>query len=154
MIGDALSGVRVGEVMSADPVTAPAGMSVAEFVDRHLWQARHSAFPLVEDGRPTGLVTLGRIRTVDPAQRAGTPLLAVACPMDELATATPDEPVSEVLPRLNRCGEHRALVVSEGRLVGILTPTDISRAVQHAALRPHAGARPAAPVSVWKPPTR
>jgi Zn-dependent protease/predicted transcriptional regulator len=134
-VGDALSGVRVGDIMSADPVAAPAGMSVAEFVDRHLWQARHSAFPLVEDGRPTGLVTLNRIRALAPDLRAGTPLGAVACAADELAIATPDEPVADVLPRLNRCGDHRALVVSDGRLVGIVTPTDVSRAVQHSALR-------------------
>lgn len=134
-VGDALSGVRVRDIMSADPVSAPAGMSVAEFVDRQMWQARHSAFPLVEDGWPTGLVTLNRIRALAPELRAATPLGAVACAADELAIATPDEPVADVLPRLNRCGDHRALVISDGRLVGIVTPTDVSRAVQHSALR-------------------
>jgi CBS domain-containing protein len=53
-----------------------------------------------------------------------------ACPLSEIATATPDEPVADVLPRLNDCSEGRALVLSDGHLTGIISPDDVSRAVQ------------------------
>jgi CBS-domain-containing membrane protein len=52
-----------------------------------------------------------------------------------LALASPDEPVTDLLPRLNRCADGRALVVSGGQLIGIVSPSDISRAVQRASLR-------------------
>jgi CBS domain-containing protein len=134
-LGGTLGGVRVGDIMSPDPVTVPAGLTVEQFLDRHLWNSRHSAFPLVDDGRPVGLVTLNRIRDVAPPQRASTQLGAVACGRDDLVLTAADELVTDLLPRLGRCADGRALVVSDGRLVGIVTPTDISRAVQHRGLR-------------------
>jgi hypothetical protein len=36
---------------------------------------------------------------------------------------------------LNRCADGRALVVSGDQLVGIVSPSDISRAVQRASVR-------------------
>jgi hypothetical protein len=35
-----------------------------------------------------------------------------------------------VLPRLNACSEGRALVFADGQLVGIVSPTDMSRALE------------------------
>jgi CBS domain-containing protein len=56
--------------------------------------------------------------------------------MDEVARATPGEPVSDVLPRLNECSEGRALVFADGHLAGIVTPADISRALQQISGNP------------------
>jgi Zn-dependent protease/predicted transcriptional regulator len=134
-LGDALGGVRVADIMSTQPETAPADLTVAELIDRHLWTSRHSAFPLVDHGRPVGLVTLNRIRGVPPDRRATTTLRDIACAGDELALASPDEPIVDLLPRLNGCADGRALVVSGGQLVGIVSSSDISRAVQRATLR-------------------
>ncbi|MGH3737922.1 MAG: site-2 protease family protein [Micromonosporaceae bacterium] len=134
-LADALHGVRVGDVMSPDPETAPAGITVGDFVDRHLLSSRHSAFPLTEDGRPVGLVTLARIKRVPAEQRTATPLREVACPREELTLASPEEPLIDLLPRLRGCADGRALVVAgDGALVGIVSPSDISHAVQRASL--------------------
>lgn len=37
--------------------------------------------------------------------------------------------MTALLPRLDGCTDGRALVMSEGHLVGIVSPSDISRAV-------------------------
>jgi Zn-dependent protease/predicted transcriptional regulator len=142
-LGNALGGVRVADIMSTQPETAPADLTVAELIDRHLWTSRHSAFPLVDHGRPVGLVTLNRIREVPPDRRATTTLRDIACAGDELALASPDEPIVDLLPRLNGCADGRALVVSGGQLVGIVSSSDISRAVQRASL--HNRRQPATP---------
>ncbi|HEX6969527.1 MAG TPA: site-2 protease family protein [Micromonosporaceae bacterium] len=134
-VGSALSGVRVRDVMTERPQTASPDLTVADFVDHYLFAYRHSTLPLAEDGQPVGLVTLDRVRRVPAEQRAATPLREVACQADELVTAGPDEPLSDLLPRLSECSDGRALVVSEGALVGIVSPSDISRAVQRSSLR-------------------
>jgi Zn-dependent protease/predicted transcriptional regulator len=134
-LGSALGDVRVADIMSPQPETAPADLTVAELIDRHLWTSRHSAFPLVDDGRPVGLVTLNRIKRVPPDHRATTTLRDISCARDELTLASPTEPVTDLLPRLNQCADGRALVVSDDQLVGIVSPSDVSRAVQRASLR-------------------
>ncbi|MFI7427456.1 site-2 protease family protein [Micromonospora sp. NPDC049836] len=134
-MGSALRGVRVADVMTPQPQTASGEMTVADFVDHYLFAYRHSALPLTEDGRPVGLVTLDRVRGIPADRRAGTTLAEVSCRADELVLASPDEQLSDLLPRLSECADGRALVVTDQRLVGIVSPSDISRAVQRGSLR-------------------
>ncbi|MFD6752281.1 site-2 protease family protein [Micromonospora gifhornensis] len=134
-MGSALRGVRVGEVMTPQPQTASGELTVADFVDNYLFAYRHTALPLTEDGRPVGLVTLDRVRGVPSDQRSSTTLEAVACRADDLVLTSPDEQLTDLLPRLSECADGRALVVANGNLVGIVSPSDISRAVQRGHLR-------------------
>lgn len=134
-VGGALSGVRVADVMTPQPQTIQPEVTVADFVDRHLLAHRHSAFPLTDGNRPVGLVTLDRVRQVPYEQRASVRVSDVACRPEELVLAGPQEPLTDLLPRLSACADGRALVVDDGRLVGIVSPSDISRAVQQSSLR-------------------
>jgi len=128
--------VAVRQIMTADPVTVPASYTVAQFLNDYRPWSRHSAFPVVDDGQTVGLVTVRRINQVPAGGRGRTALRDVACSIDEVARATPDEPVSDVLPRLNECSEGRALVFADGHLAGIVTPADISRALQRISGNP------------------
>jgi Zn-dependent protease/predicted transcriptional regulator len=128
--GGALAGVRARDVMTEHPQTVPPDVSVADFVDHYLFAYRHSTFPLTEDDRPVGLATLDRIRQVPADRRHDTALRQVACRPEELVLVSPEEPVVNLLPRLNGCADGRVLVVSDGHLVGIVSPSDISRAVE------------------------
>jgi Zn-dependent protease/predicted transcriptional regulator len=134
-VGSALRGVRVADVMTPQPQTASAEMTVDDFVDHYLFAYRHSALPLTEDGRPVGLVTLDRVRHVPAGRRGATTLAEVACRADELVLARPEEQLADLLPRLGECTDGRALVVADGHLVGIVSPSDISRAVQRSSMR-------------------
>jgi Zn-dependent protease len=126
---NALAGIRVRDVMTEHPETAERNSTVAEFLRDIALLRRYSAFPLLDDaGRLHGLVTLNRIRGVPAELRATTPLGEVACPPDEIPLAKPDEPLSALLPRLRGCTDGRALVFADDRLVGIVSPSDISRA--------------------------
>lgn len=142
----ALAGLRVRDLMTPDPVTVGPQRSVADLLDGELLRRRFSSFPVVDElGRPVGLITLNRIRALTGEQRATTPVGEIACPTDELALAGPDEPLTAVLPRMGACEDGRVVVVHDGRVVGILSPTDVSRMLQVADLwdrqpePPHSG---------------
>lgn len=125
----ALAGVRVRDVMTADPETIGGDVTVADFIQHTALGRRHSSFPVLDHaGRLAGLVTFNRIRAVAPDQRGTTLLREVACPPAEVPTAHPDEALTALLPRLSGCTDGRALVLADGALVGIVSPSDISRA--------------------------
>jgi Zn-dependent protease len=132
-----LSGVRVRDVMSGPPVVADGSLPLDEFIDRLAMTHRFSSYPLVDSGgRLTGLVTLNRVRAVPPEQRASTLLRDIACPPEEVPTARPDEPLLTLLPRMRGCSDGRAVVLDElGRVVGLVSATDISRVMQLADLQ-------------------
>ena len=143
---DTLAGVTVGDLMTRDPVVAPAHASVAELIDDYLFRFRHSAYPVVDDlGRPVGLVTLERIRTVPPALRSSTDLRSIAFPMSEVPCRQTHDDALPLVGELATSRPGRALVFEGTNLVGIVSRTDIVRILDlRTSLGPaHTGERPA-----------
>lgn len=131
-----LSGLRVADVMTPSPLVLPQHLNVEQAVDVYLLPNRFSSFPVVTpDGQPVGLVTLQRIKQVPREQWPVTSIQRVATPLEEVPIATPFEPLLEVLRRVRQGGESRVLVVHDGQVVGIVSPTDIARVLDRAPLR-------------------
>ena len=126
----AIAGVRVADVMTADPHTAPADITVEDFIQRYVLGDRHSAYPVADrDGSIIGLITLAQLRGVAPSQRAATLVREAAMPLPQVPKAAPDEPLTALLERQGSHGGNRALVVDGGRVVGIVTASDLSRLI-------------------------
>jgi Zn-dependent protease/CBS domain-containing protein len=132
-----LHGVTVGSVMTPEPVTADAFDTIASFIDSTVLSRPFSTYPLVDPaGRLTGLATVNRIRSVPPPNRLHVRLGDIACPPGEVPVARADEPLVDALPRLNGCADGRLVVVDEaGRVIGIVSPRDISSHVARGDLR-------------------
>ncbi|MCX2929840.1 site-2 protease family protein [Mycobacterium sp. CVI_P3] len=126
----AIADVRVADVMTSHPHTAPANISIEEFIQRYLLGDRHSAYPVADrDGSIIGLITLAQLRGITPGQRSSSLVREVAIPLSEVATATPNEPVIALLQRLGSAAGNRALVIDGGHVVGIVTASDLSRLI-------------------------
>jgi Zn-dependent protease/predicted transcriptional regulator len=126
-----LAGVSVADVMTADPHTVPGSISVGDFIDRYLLGYRHSAYPVADpDGSITGLITLAELRGLAPEERGATLVRDAAIPRDQVPVADPHEPFIALLERLARTGGKRALVIDAGRVVGIVTTSDITRLLE------------------------
>jgi Zn-dependent protease len=126
----ALAGLRVGDVMTPDPAVAPGWITVDEFMRSYFPGQRAIAYPLKTfDGALDGLVTLTRLAQVAPEERNSRRVRDVGTGMDEVAKASPSEQVTAVLDRFSPADEGQMLVIDGGKLVGILSPTDITRAL-------------------------
>ncbi len=146
-----LEGVRVADVMTRDPVVAPGWITVAAFLDEYALRHRFSAFPIQTfDGGLAGLVTLNRVKEVPAEHRAAVRVSDVACPMSEVAVARSDEMLLDLVGRISGGGDGRALVIDDGRLVGIVSPTDVARALDLGAL---GGRRSTPPAARQAPPS-
>jgi CBS-domain-containing membrane protein len=55
-------------------------------------------------------------------------------PLDQVAVVGPDDSAAVLVARINASPAHRALVLDDGRLVGIVSPSDVSRTLAWAAL--------------------
>ena len=131
LIRQALSGINVRDVMTPNPVQAPDDISVEEALHGYVLTSRHSTFPTHDaGGRLSGLLTMAALKNVAPDARASTLIKEVTCPLDKVSTATPADPATNLLNVSDGCSEGRTLVVDNGRLVGIISPSDISRLMQ------------------------
>lgn len=133
------TGWRVRDVMTANPVTMPASWPVEQLVDQMVSGPRIGTYPVVDRvGTVMGLVTEARVRRVPRSQWADVTLGDIALPLEEVARAAPEDPLSEVLERVGPDG--RILVFSNGRLVGLVSPSDLASLVSRLALRGDASA--------------
>src|SRR2546427_3465572 len=131
LIRQALSGLTVAQVMTANPVQAPDDISVEDELHGYVLASRHSTFPTHDAaGRLSGLLTLTALKNVAPAARPTTLIKDIICPLDKVATAGPADPINNLLAVSDGCSEGRTLVVDGGRLVGIVSPSDINRLLQ------------------------
>jgi len=127
----ALAGLRVADAMTPQPHAAPGWLTVAEFIEQYLLGDRHSAYPVAErDGSIVGLVTLRQLRDVTASRRATTSVGEIALPLHSVPTAAPHEPLSALIDRLAAAGHgSRALIIDGGKVVGIVTPSDLARLI-------------------------
>src|SRR5882757_8166878 len=131
LIRQALSGMTVAQVMTPNPVQAPDGIGVEDALHGYVLASRHSTFPTHDAaGRLSGLLTLTALKNVAPGARPTTLIKEIMCPLDEVSTANPADLVTSALGLPEGCSEGRTLIVDGGRLVGIISPSDINRLLQ------------------------
>lgn len=138
----ALAGLRVRDVMTPDPVVAPGWITVAALLDDFLMRHHFTSFPVRDfEGAIVGIVTLAGLRTVAPEARNSTRVVDVATPLEAVPRATPAEPVIDLVERMHADRERRTLVFDGEKMVGIVSPADITRAIQVQSLRGGVGPR-------------
>ena len=131
LIRQALSGISVRDVMTPNPVQAPDNITVEDALHSYVLASRHSTFPTHDAaGRLSGLLTLAALKNVAPETRITTLVRDIACPLASVPTASPADPATNLLSVGDGCSEGRTLVIDNGRLVGIISPSDISGLLQ------------------------
>jgi Zn-dependent protease/CBS domain-containing protein len=136
LIRQALSGITVAEVMTPDPVHAPDNITVEDALHGYILASRHSTFPTQDAaGQLSGLLTLTALKNVAPNARATTLIKEIICPLDRVSKVRPADPATNLLEQSDTCSEGRTLVVDNGRLVGIVSPSDINRMLQRSIAR-------------------
>jgi Zn-dependent protease len=116
----AVGDVRVGQLMTTDFRSAPAGISIGQLIRDVVLPFNLQAIPVVANDRLRGLVTIGDLRKVEQDQWATTPVEAVMTPVSALATVSPDDPLAAALDRFGGGDVPLLAVVDHGSLVGVL----------------------------------
>ncbi len=122
-----LEGVEVREAMTRNPETVFPDLPLRDLVDDYFLRRRYSAFPVIDNaGNPLGLITLRQVKEIDRGSWPTTPVSSVMTRICEAVTVRPDDSLAEVLTKLESAGVGRALVVNDGRLEGLISPSDVA----------------------------
>lgn len=117
-----LAGLTVRDAMQPVGVRLSTADDVREVIRRHA-ATPQAAFVVVQDGRLAGLTTRGVLLS---AARKGGPGAQVGLHLlPQLARVAPDEPLSQIQELLQT--ERAAVVVENGVVVGVITPSDMAR---------------------------
>jgi chloride channel protein, CIC family len=132
-----LAGMMVRDVMRQQVISIQASSTIADFVANVAAHQQHTIFPVYEGDRIAGTISLAQVNAVAPEKWSQT---TVGDLTDRDPTCvTADTDLGEALRLLVREHGTQMLLVTQdhGRLEGIVTKTDILRAVKIADARAH-----------------
>jgi Zn-dependent protease/predicted transcriptional regulator len=122
-----LRGVEAEDVMAANLLRIPPELSLQDAVDDYFMRYDHGAFPVDEQGRTIGLLTLRGVRRVPREQWPTRRVREHMVPLGDQVVVAPDARMDGVLGKLQDGEAGRVLVVQDGEVVGIITPSDLTR---------------------------
>ncbi|MCX9011410.1 MAG: CBS domain-containing protein [Candidatus Methanoperedens sp.] len=122
-----LEGVKIRDIMSRDVKTVSSGMSVEELVEI-MFRLKHMGYPVVDDGRLIGIVTFTDVLKVPKEERKNVKVSQIMT--RELITCKEDDDAVVALKLMTMNNIGRIIVKDDGKMTGIVSRTDILRAVQ------------------------
>jgi Zn-dependent protease/CBS domain-containing protein len=120
-----LRGIPVRRLMTPDPVVVPPGISVAQLIDDYLYRYHRKMFPVVDNGRLVGCISMNDIKAVPRERWAATTVSSIMQPRSAATAVSPDTDAMELLSTMHRTQNSRFLVVEGERLVGVVTLKDM-----------------------------
>jgi predicted transcriptional regulator len=120
-----LEGEQVSRFMSPDPVTASPSLSIDQLVEDYVYKHHYKFYPVVQDGRLVGCITLDQIKQVPRQERDGRTVgeLVKDCLDDNTIEADTD--AVKALSAMRQTQTSRLMVTEGDRLVGVITLKDM-----------------------------
>jgi Zn-dependent protease/CBS domain-containing protein len=125
----ALAGLRVRDLMTADPVTVPSDHTLGEFIDDVAWQRRHTTYPVLDDGSFAGLLAFRCVSSVPRDQWDARDVRSCMIPAEDVPRLRADQEAIDALLELSASSVNRGVVMDNGHLLGILSVADLGRAL-------------------------
>jgi CBS domain-containing protein len=126
-IEDLFEGVPVAHLMRPNVPTVSPDLRINQLVDNYVMTTEEQAFPVVENDRLVGLVSVEDINRVPREVWPTWPVSQIMTPADDIDVVTPRDDVTEAFHKLARRDVRQMPVVQDGHLVGILRHRDIVR---------------------------
>ncbi|HEX6701983.1 MAG TPA: site-2 protease family protein [Gaiellaceae bacterium] len=126
----ALGDARVRDLMVRHPVTVDGDWTLGQFMDE-VARSHHrfTTYPVLAGSRPVGLLAFASVAAVPRAEWDTRRVRDTMIPLDRVPLLTEDERAVDALAELS-AGANRGLVVDNEHLAGLLSITDLARALE------------------------
>jgi Zn-dependent protease len=128
---EAFEGLRVADIMVREPLTVADEARLRDVADQTFPPHRYIAYPVVDaTGHATGLLPFRNATAVPQKRWDEVRVRDVMLPLDKALVLDPDKELGDAVAELVQTDPGRALVVQDGRLLGLLSITDAERLVE------------------------
>jgi len=121
----ALEGEPVSRFMNENPITVPPSISLDKLVEEYIYRYHHKLYPVVDGDTLVGCITTRQVKAISREEWSSTTTgqLAVDCSSEN--TVSPETDAVEALAAMQKNSASRMMVVSDGRLKGIISLKDL-----------------------------
>jgi Zn-dependent protease/predicted transcriptional regulator len=130
MVEQILQRIRVGEIMTRSPITLDSQTAVSDAVENYFLKLGHGGFPVLADGRVAGMLSLPLVSKCPVEERSHKKVGDLMRPLDPSIEISPSASALSAMHQMNDAGSSRLIVLENGKLVGLITLTGLTRFVQ------------------------
>jgi Zn-dependent protease/CBS domain-containing protein len=120
VLQDQLRGHKISDAMTRDCLVVSPGLTIEELVNQYILASGRRCFPVVENGRALGLITMQNVKAVPREVRHRRTVMEAMTPMDKLKQVSPDEDLSTAMQLLTDEDASQLLVVENNRIIGMV----------------------------------
>lgn len=125
-----IAAMRIRDMMVTAVVSIPSHTTLDEAVSRYFQAYGYGGFPVVDDRRLVGLVTVSDIQAVPVATWSWRRVDQAMRPFSESMIISPDVPAIQAMGRMAREGRDRLIVMQDGDIVGLVTQSALVHVLQ------------------------
>ena len=122
-----LDGLTFRDLMTHSPVTIPAHATLAQFIEGIAPTHRHTTYPVVDEGKPLGLLIFNQAIQVPRTHWETKRVSECMVPLSHVQVFDADTPARDALTHLVSSPIRRGLVMDQGELVGLVSIRDLVR---------------------------
>jgi Zn-dependent protease/predicted transcriptional regulator len=130
LIGETMTGVTIGSIMTQNVLTAPPDITLQQVVSDYFLVHPHRGYPVVKDGQILGMVTLESVQAVPKENWIFQTVKDAMIPYERTVSAPPTLSVLDAMQKMARNKVGRILVVENGRLLGMVTQGDLVKSIR------------------------
>ncbi|MCL4503960.1 MAG: site-2 protease family protein [Deltaproteobacteria bacterium] len=125
-----LEGVQVKELMTREVVSVSPDIPIAQLVHDYFLHYAFGGFPVKDDGRVVGVVSIAGVRQVPRQEQDSRKVAEVMEPVSEQLVISEDISLAEALRRMTQAEQDRLLVMQQDRMIGLITRNSLQRFIQ------------------------
>jgi predicted transcriptional regulator len=127
---ETLSGIKVKDIMVREMQTIDPSTSLDKAVDEYFLRYGYGGFPIIEDGKFLGILTLKEVKDVPRENWGNVKVSAVFVPHDKKWEVSMNDDVIKALELMIKEDKGRIVVTENDRIIGLITRNGIARYVQ------------------------
>jgi Zn-dependent protease/CBS domain-containing protein len=127
LLSQALEGLSIDQIMSRNVSTIAPTATVRDLLNKMMVE-KHLGYPVVEDGRLVGIVTLEDAQRVPAEQRDVLPVAKIMT--SKVITVAPGTPAMEAIQAITQARIGRLVVLENEKVVGIVSRSDLMRVLE------------------------
>ncbi|MEM1525273.1 MAG: CBS domain-containing protein [Nitrososphaerales archaeon] len=130
IVSEALANILIQDIMTREVHTVDPDLLIKDILETHFMKYKHGGFPVVKDSKLLGIITLEDIKKIPKEKWQETKVSDVMTTCEKLVCAKPNESAVDALMKMSKFNIGRLPVQEDGKLIGIITRSDILYAIQ------------------------
>ena len=127
---EVLSGIRVKDIMVREMQTIDPSTSLDKAVDEYFLRYGYGGFPVIDDGKFFGFITLKEVKEVPREDWGRTRVSEVVVPHEKRWEVSLSDDVTKALELMITEDKGRIVVTERDRIIGLITRNGIAQYIQ------------------------